>query len=407
MRPQRRDLRTGLTLWEADGLPYLPHRPLNQSIETDVVIVGAGISGALMADMLAESGLRVVVVDRRGPVRGSTVASSALLLFEIDTPLITLAERIGQPAAERVWLRSADAVTDLARRIKKADISCAWHRRDSLYLAVKASEAEELAREAAARRRIGLSAQLIDRKTLRRKYGIDRPVAIRSRHAAEVDPVRLASGLLRRAMRHGALLLAPVDIASVTASPRGVVARSKNGCTIAAAKLIFATGYEAARRVPYRGHRILSTWAMATAPQPKNLWPSRCLMWETAQPYLFIRSTPDGRVVAGGEDEDIADEARRDALIGRKTRAIARKLKALLPDLDVTPEFAWAGSFGDSVTGMPTIGPVPAMPNCYAVLGYGGNGITFSMIAAQLLNARISGRRDPDADLFGFDRKPL
>ena len=406
MRPKRRDLRTGLTVWEADGLPYLPHRQLDHSIEADVVIVGAGISGALAADLLTEAGLRVVVVDRRGPVRGSTVASSALLLFEIDTSLTDLTARIGKSAAERVWKRSAQAVTDLGRHIASAGISCAWRPRDSLYLLSRGGDADALAKEAAARRRIGLSAALVDRKTLRRRYGIDRPLAIRSRHSAEVDPVRLASGLLGRALRRGARLYAPVDIDSVTATPRSVVAHSKNGCAIAAAKLIYATGYEPARRVLHPGHRIVSTWAMATAPQPKSLWPSRCLIWETAKPYLFIRTTPDGRVIAGGEDEDISDASKRDALIARKTRAIARKLEALLPDLDVTADFAWAGTFGESATGTPTIGPVPAMPNCYAVLGYGGNGITFSMIAAQLLRAHICGRRDPDADLFGFATKP-
>lgn len=44
------------------------------------------------------------------------------------------------------------------------------------------------------------------------------------------------------------------------------------------------------------------------------------------------------------------------------------------------------------------------MPNCYAVLGYGGNGITFSMVAAQIIQALLRGERDPDADLFDFAR---
>ena len=44
------------------------------------------------------------------------------------------------------------------------------------------------------------------------------------------------------------------------------------------------------------------------------------------------------------------------------------------------------------------------MPNCYAVLGYGGNGITFAMIAAQILGAQLQGQRDSDAELFDFGR---
>lgn len=44
------------------------------------------------------------------------------------------------------------------------------------------------------------------------------------------------------------------------------------------------------------------------------------------------------------------------------------------------------------------------MPNCYAAMGYGGNGITFSMMAAQMLRGLITGTGDPDSDLVGFHR---
>lgn len=65
-------------------------------------------------------------------------------------------------------------------------------------------------------------------------------------------------------------------------------------------------------------------------------------------------------------------------------------------------DYSWAGTFGESETGVPTIGPVPGMPHCYAVLGYGGNGTTFSFLAAQLLQAYLTGRPDPDSEKFAF-----
>jgi glycine/D-amino acid oxidase-like deaminating enzyme len=91
-------------------------------------------------------------------------------------------------------------------------------------------------------------------------------------------------------------------------------------------------------------------------------------------------------------------------LSGGKTAALQRKLKALLPQLDVRPEFAWCGSFGVSPTGMPTIGALPHWPNCYVAMGYGGNGITFSIMAAQLLRGLITGTGDADADLVSLLR---
>ena len=115
-----------------------------------------------------------------------------------------------------------------------------------------------------------------------------------------------------------------------------------------------------------------------------------------------MRTTSDDRIVVGGCDEEFSDEKKRDALIPSKIAAIRRKLKRLLPDVETHADFAWAGSFGASSTGMPSMGVVPGARRCFAVLGYGGNGITFSTVAAQLVQRAIIGLKDPDEDLFAF-----
>jgi glycine/D-amino acid oxidase-like deaminating enzyme len=157
--------------------------------------------------------------------------------------------------------------------------------------------------------------------------------------------------------------------------------------------------------VPRKSNSIMSTWVIATRPQPRNIWQDAALIWEASDPYLYIRTTPDGAVICGGEDEDIADAEERDAKLASKTAILERKLGALLPSIDPTPAFAWAGSFGNNDLGIPTVGRIPRMANCYAAMGYGGNGITFSMMAAQILRNELCGRGDADSDLFGFHRK--
>ena len=179
---------------------------------------------------------------------------------------------------------------------------------------------------------------------------------------------------------------------------------TSDGVELEAKALVFATGYELADGVSAAGHRRTSTWAFATPPQPQAIWDSGALIWEASNPYLYIRTTGDGRVLVGGEDENIDDEAARDALLPTKIEALQKKTKALLPWIDATADFAWAGTFGESENGLPSIGAVPGMPNCYAVLGYGGNGITFGAIAAQMIVERLCGRPDPDEELFAFGR---
>jgi glycine/D-amino acid oxidase-like deaminating enzyme len=120
--------------------------------------------------------------------------------------------------------------------------------------------------------------------------------------------------------------------------------------------------------IPTKNHKVFSTWAIATHPQPRSIWPTGCFIWEAARPYLYMRVSPDNRIICGGEDEEFLDEERRDALLDRKKKALERKLKALFPQVDSRAEFAWCGSFGTSTTGMPTIGAVPKLPNCYISL---------------------------------------
>ena len=399
-----RDLRTGTPVWARYASSPIASETLLQPIKADVVVVGAGITGALVSEAASARGLSTVVLDRRPPGHGSTYASTALLQFEIDTPLIRLAEDIGFERARRLWRRSFRAVDDLAGLVRRLRIRCDFRARSSLYLAGNLLGASELAEEGRQRRAIGLPSAFLGGTDLRGLTGIDREAALLSEGVADVNPVRLTHGLLRRAMVRGTRLFCPVQLAEVAPSSRKVAMVGANGVEVEAGALVFATGYELADGVPSGGHRRSSTWAFATPAQPRAIWSTGELIWEASAPYLYIRTTADGRVVVGGEDEDIEDESARDALLSRKTAALQKKTKALMPWLDVSVDFAWAGTFGESDNGLPSMGPVPGMANCYAVMGYGGNGLTFSVVAAQIIAGQLCGHPDVDADLFGFER---
>ena len=401
MTTQRRNLRTGTPLWLNRPMPRVPHMPLHKDMETDVLVVGAGISGALVAEALSLEH-RVVIIDRRGPVRGSTPASTALVEYEIDTPLIHLARKIGKDDAIRAWRRASLAVGALRARTGALGINCDVERRDCLYLAGTTLDADGIRLEAESRRAAGIETLFLSGKALKDRFGIKRSAALLAYDDFTVDPRRLTGGYLRAACARGAQVFAPADATTVEAGRRSIAVKTADGPVITARNVVYCTGYELPDFIPAKGHRVASTYAFATGRQLRRLWPERCLIWEASDPYLYIRDTPDGRVLCGGEDADFADAKTRDALIPSKMRALGAKLAKLLPGLDTRPEFTWAGAFGASDTGLPSIGPIPGMKNCWAVLGFGGNGITYSRIAADVISAALAGRHDPDADLYTF-----
>lgn len=397
------DLRTGTPVWSSYRGQRVAEEPLTRDLDAGVLVVGMGISGAMTADLLSEAGHDVAMIDRRGPSLGSTPATTALVQFEIDVPLARLGRAMGAEKATRAWRRSSLAVGNLRARIEELQIPCRMAGRPTLYLAGNVLAGGELRREAELRAAAGLSARYLTAGELGSAFGIARGGAILSQGNLALDPVKLTTGLLLRAHARGARLFAPEEAMEIRPRRGGVEVTTRSGHRIAAGHVVLATGYELMDIAGNDRHRIISTFAIATRRQPKSrLWPGEALIWEASDPYLYLRTTHDGRVICGGEDEAFADEAARDALLPEKTARIAAKLGKLLPAIDPTPEFAWAGSFGTTATGLPLIGALPGRPRVFALMGYGGNGITFSRIAAETVRTALAGRQDADANLFAL-----
>lgn len=401
------DLRTGNSVWSAYRAPKVSTGELERDLKADALIVGMGISGAMMAEALSSDGLSVICIDRRGPLLGSTTATTALVQFEIDQPIVELSKLVSQATAERAWQRSRLSVENLKARIANVGISCDLQDRKSLYLAGNVLGPDGLREEVEARRQAGIFAKYLDATALKERFEIDRKGAILSYGNLALDPRKLTSGLLNAAQARGARLFAPVEAVSIEDSNDEVTVATKDGPTVTASHVVLATGYELMDMVPSSEHRVISTWAMATKPQPRRVWPEEAFIWEASDPYLYMRTTKDGRIICGGEDEEFADEDRRDRLLPAKIRRISDKLKRLHPRVDAEPQFSWTGSFGTTRTGLPYMGALPGHDRVFSVQGYGGNGITFSQIASEVVSNAIAGREDTDAKLFAFGRSNI
>ena len=114
---------------------------LDESIDCDIAIIGAGITSALVADALIATGKRIVVLDSRDIAQGSTAASTALLQYEIDTHLVELTGLLGADAAMRAYLACAASFSLLEQRFPELLPLAGYERRASLYLAAGGRDA--------------------------------------------------------------------------------------------------------------------------------------------------------------------------------------------------------------------------------------------------------------------------
>jgi glycine/D-amino acid oxidase-like deaminating enzyme len=429
------DLRSGCPYWTRAAGDRPPHAPaLDRDLTTDVAVLGAGVTGALCAHYLTAAGVDCAALDRRDVARGSTAASTGLLQYEIDKPLVELRDCVGEHAATRAYQLGKDTLDEFAR-LAREDLpdDCGLATTRSVLLASDDRFVPLLRAECGARRAAGLRVDFLDRAELGQQFQIDRPAALLSHDAARVDPVRLTTALLARATARGLRAFGHTQIDRYASDDTGVTLTTSAGHKIRAKHALFATGYETPEFLQDIEVRLKSTYACALKTQDSVLTTQHSLpplkpgqsvgsdraqsaapdpstrdlplIWETGHPYFYLRpDTATRRLIIGGEDDDFVDPETRDARLPQKTRTLANKLAKLRPDLNAEVDCAWAGTFAETPDALPYIGPHPEFPRGLFALGYGGNGITFALIAARLLRDRILNRPNPDADLFRFDR---
>ncbi len=364
-----------------------------------MLIIGAGLAGAMAAYELARAGLKVIVTDRREPGRGSTAASTALLSYELDTPLHQLAEQVGEASAARCYRLAQDGIERTAAICADLPDVCGFERRPSLLVAHDPAAAEMLQRELRSRREAGFEVTQLTRAAIEDRYPFTAPAALWSAGCAEVDPFALTHALLDDAFDHGALIHSHSKATAPAGPPPFEVATDAGG-VVTCKHIVLAGGYEAADCLPGREALTLSsTYALATTPAPAlKGWDDRALICTTARAYLYLRTTPDNRVLIGGGDEQGLTAADRDALIPDKTSHLMARLWHLFPKVRVEPAFAWSGFFIESPDSLPYIGRV--RKGVYTALCYGANGSSFAPVAARILRELITTGESQDAALF-------
>jgi glycine/D-amino acid oxidase-like deaminating enzyme len=295
-------------------------------------------------------------------------------------------------------------VGKIEKLVKELCDPCDFIPRKSFYFAAGAGDVPDLEREWKARGKHGIPVELLKKSEIESLFSFSREAALLSPHAAEVDVVRFVDALFAAAGAGGLRAYGHTAMVSCLPGPEAVL-HTDAGHRIKARKVVFATGYESEKYLGRKIGSLKSTYAIATAPLDDFPgWHDRSLIWETGSPYLYLRTTADNRAVIGGGDIDFQDDKIRDSLLPAKTAMLEKKLRKLFPAMEFELACAWTGTFGETDDSLPYIGAPADRPNIYFAMGYGGNGITFSMIAAEIIRDACLGRRHPSAPLFALER---
>ncbi len=378
---------------------------LDKNINVDVAIIGAGISGALVAYELRNKGLSIAIMDKRHAGLGSTAASTAFLQYEIDTPLRELAAKVGYKPALQAYRLCRDAIYDISKICHSMNPDFDFHIKPSLQYATYKKDLEPLREEYALRLKNGFDVQWIDERELREKFEITASGAILSADGGEVDAYMLTHALLTLVKKRGHNIYNNTDVKDIIHQRTGIELLTDKGYRIKARKLIIACGYESLNYVPKKIATVHTTYALVSEPVGHgHLWHKDSLVWETARPYLYFRKVNGDRLLVGGRDDEHHKPEIAPSLIKKKAQMLEQAIRKRMPHLEVKTDYSWAGAFAETKDGLPYIGQIPERKHTYFALGYGGNGITFSTIAAGMIRDMIMGKKNKHTNLFSFNR---
>lgn len=400
------DLKSSEPFWLLKNGLLNSYPSLRENVRCDVLIVGGGITGALIAQQCVQDGYDTVLIDKREIGHGSSSATTSMLQYEVDVPLYRLSKQIGKDAAIASYRACSESIDRLEALCKSINSQAGFQRKSSLYLASKKKDVPVLERELSSRKDAGFNVSWLEQGQAREQFGIEGGYGgILSRQGASVDAFCLLHELLQYNVLSGLRVFDKTTLVKVTNKDNTNYCTLDTGAVVQAKKIVYCVGYESQGLIKDNFVDLLSTYAIVSeidsiaASKLKDI-----LLWNTDSPYLYIRATDDGRILIGGADEPFEDALKRDSLLQKKEIKLHRAFKKMFPTIPFTPDFSWAGTFGETKDGLPYIGVHRDFKDAYFVLGFGGNGITFSVIGMEMTSAWLKGNTHSLDKVFAFGR---
>lgn len=378
---------------------------LHEDITSDITVLGGGITGALISHALHTAGFETVMIDKRDVAAGSTSATTSMLQYEIDTLLVDLAEIIGEASAVECYRAGIKSIDILHKLVKEEKIDCGFELKKSLQVAHSKKIIPKLEKEYEMRKKYGFDVKWLTTEEIKKQYKMDSFPGILSDKGASIDAFQFAHGLISRNHRTGLKVFDHTEIKKINCGKKRVVLTTEKGYRVTSKKIIFCTGFETLSMFKKRYADIVSTFACVSE-QDLNLHPELkdVLIWDTDNPYIYMRTTDDRRLLVGGEDIPYKYDPVSDKIKKGKTKKLIKKLNKLFPEIRYTEDYNWAGAFGVTKDGLPYIGEHPDFTNAIFVLGLGGNGITFSIQGMDLVLKILAKKEDSLLHYYQFDR---
>lgn len=385
--------RSSNSFWQDNLSPRARFPKLVDPIKTDVLIIGAGITGLMTAYELKKKGASVVIIDKHHVGSGESSNTTAHLTCITDLRLSELVKNFGPDHACAIWDAGTAAIEKIHETIHQEKIDCSFSWVPGYFHASlnTPEDSSSFSHEAELARGMGFESTFVDSAPL-----IDRAGMCLERQA-KFHPLKFLNAFADSIESLGRCIYEESEATYFSPSDNSVIV---NGQVVTADTVVMAT------HVPLQGRLSTAEAALfQTKLYPYTSYVIRAelpdcmaaegLYWDSSDPYYYLRLDIDGGkrfAIFGGLDSKTGQEDDAD----RKFENLLDKLRTIVPSAKVTER--WAGQVVETNDGVPFIGQMDKRQ--FIATGYSGNGFTYGAVAAMLISDEISGKKNPWKDLF-------
>lgn len=380
--------------------PYLV-----EDIDTDVVVIGGGVTGAIVSYYMSTAGINCTLLEKTRIAHGSTSITTSLLQYELDSNVRELEQYTSLENVIGSYKLGVKALKEIDEFINEYGNLCNYEKRDTLLYTNKQLEIGEMKEEYQIRKNAGFKVDFIDAKSNPFSFGLKGGV-YSYEGGAELDPYKYTHHLLEVAHKKGLKIYENTEAIKINYLENGVEVETIYGNKIKAKKVILATGYDTDRFSSRNFGVKTVTYNIATKPlNALEGWFNKVLIRDNNDPYHYYRTTKDNRILAGGEDIPFNPGIFNERKAEEAYEKLEQKLKEMFPQiLDIKREYSYCGAFASTQDNLGFIGPDPRHENLWYCLGYGANGILFAILGGVMLSKLYNGEKDSNLELFKVDR---
>lgn len=398
----------GRSLW-VDGFPksrQSAYPKFRGTMQTDVAIVGGGLTGCATAYACAAAGVKVALLEADRVGQASSGRSTGWVSDDPGVSFASIEKALGRRAARHAWQAWRRAALDMSALVRRLHLKCDLAERETMVIAATPDGVNSLKREQKLRRDAGLDASLVK---LPSATPSGQQAALKTRDSATLDPYRATLGLAAAAAARGGLVFERSPVRRVSFGRKDTEVLLAGG-SIRAARVVIATGsptplFRALQRHFWLESRYLAATERIPAKLRRVLGRPDVVVRDVATPPHVVRWVDEERILVAGASGERPPDRLHEKTVVQRTGQLMYELSTIYPDISgIMPAYGWDAPYSRTEDGLPFVGPHRNYPFHLFAFGDSSAGVTGAYLASRILLRNIMDDADRADEVFGFNR---